>query len=141
MTYTVSHPARTSNWIEQFFNDFDRGIAANARGGASFVPAVDVVEQKDAYVLRAELAGVAREDINVEVKDNHLVLSGKKDVVERVEEGHYRYVESRHGSFSRTFELPRNVKADAIEATFKDGALTLRIPKADEARPKSIEIR
>lgn len=144
MTYTVSHPARAAhatNWIEQFFSDFDRGFAANGRAAASFVPAVDVVEQKDAYLLRAELAGVAREDINVEVKDNHLVLSGKKNAAERGEEGHYRYVESRHGNFSRTFELPRNVKADAIEATFKDGALTLRIPKADEAKPKTVEIR
>lgn len=139
MTYTVAHPARTANWIEQFFNDFDRGFTASGRTG--FVPAVDVVEHKDAYVLRAELAGVAREDINVEVKDNHLVLSGKKEAAPRVEEGHYRYVESRSGNFSRSFELPRNVKADAIEATFKDGALTLRIPKADEARPKTIEIR
>lgn len=134
MTYAVSNPV---NWIDQFFNDFDR----NWRGAPSFVPAVDVVEERDAYVLRAELPGVTREDIRVEVKDNHLVLSGKKEAVQRGEEGKYRYVESRHGSFSRSFELPRNVKADAVEATFKDGALTLRIPKADEAKPKAVEIR
>jgi HSP20 family protein len=102
---------------------------------------VDVVENSDAFVLRAELPGVAREDINVEVKDNRLVLSGKKEAVQRGEEGKYRYVESRYGTFSRSFELPRNVKADAVEATFKDGALTLRIPKVDEAKPKAIEIR
>jgi HSP20 family protein len=134
MTYAV---ANHSNWVDQFFNDFDR----NWRGAANFVPAVDVVEEPAAYVLRAELPGVARENITVEVKENHLVLSGKKEAVQRGEEGKYRYVESRHGSFSRTFELPRNVKADAVEANFKDGALTLRIPKADEAKPKSIEIR
>lgn len=142
MTYTVSHPARASlasNWIEQFFNDFDRGHAANA--APTFTPAVDVIEHNDAYVLRAELAGVAREDINVEVKENRLVLSGKKESAQRGEEGKYRYVESRHGAFSRAFELPRNVKADAIEASFKDGALTLRIPKAEEAKPKTVEIR
>jgi HSP20 family protein len=141
MTYTVNHPARAAhaaNWIEQFFSDFDRGVTNTV---PTFTPAVDVVEEKEAYVLRAELAGVAREDINVEVKENRLVLSGKKEAVQRGEEGKYRYVESRHGSFSRTFELPRNVKADAIEATFKDGALTLRIPKADEAKPKTVEIR
>jgi len=143
MTYTTAYPTRTAttNWIEQFFNDFDRGFAVSDRAAARFTPAVDVVEQDDAYVLRAELPGVARENINVEVKDNHLVLSGKKDAVERGEKGHYRYVESRHGAFSRSFELPRNVKANAVEATFKDGALTLRIPKADDAMPKTIEIR
>lgn len=140
MAYPATY-TRPNNWIDQFFNDFDRAFAANGRHAASFVPAVDVVEQKDAYVLRAELPGVARENINVEVKDNHLTLSGKKDAVERGEEGHYRYVESRHGAFSRSFELPRNVKADAVEASFKDGTLTLRIPKAADALPKTIEIR
>lgn len=139
MTYAVAHPYNASNWIEQFFSDLDRGFASSGRN--SFVPAVDVVENNDAYVLRAELAGVAREDITVEVKENRLVLSGKKEAVQRGEEGKYRYVESRHGTFSRSFELPRNVKADAVEATFKDGALTLRIPKADEAKPKSVEIK
>ena len=135
MTYTVANRA---NWLDQFFNDVDRNWGSHA---PSFSPAVDIVEDKDAFVVRAELAGVAKENISVEVKDNHLVLSGKKDAVDRGEEGKYRYVESRHGSFSRRFELPRNVKYDAIEASFKDGALTLRIPKADEAKPKAIEIR
>jgi HSP20 family protein len=139
MTYTVNHPNRATSWIEQFFNDFDRGVAAPS--APTYVPAVDVLEQADAYEVRAELPGVARENINVEVKDNRLVLSGKKEAVQRSEEGKYRYVESRHGAFSRSFELPRNVKADAIEATFKDGALTLRIPKADEAKPKAVEIK
>ncbi len=140
MTYPATY-TRSNNWIDQFFNDFDRTFAVTGRTAAGFVPAVDVVEQKDAHVLRAELPGVAREDINVEVKDNHLVLSGKKNAVERGEEGHYRYVESRHGTFSRRFALPRNVKADAIEASFKDGTLTLRIPKAADALPKTIAIR
>jgi HSP20 family protein len=138
MTYAVANPA---NWIDHFFNDFDRSFSTSGRGAANFVPAVDVVEDASAYVLHAELAGVPRENITVEVKENRLVLSGKKEAVQRGEEGKYRYVESRHGSFSRTFELPRNVKADAIEASFKDGALTLRIPKADEAKPKTVEIR
>ena len=136
MTYTYARPA---NWLDQFFNDVDRNWRRS--GSPSFSPAVDIVEEKDAFVVRAELPGVAKENISVEVKDNHLVLSGKKDAVEQGEEGQYRHLESRHGSFSRTFELPRNVKSDAIEASFKDGALTLRVPKADEAKPKSVEIR
>ena len=68
-------------------------------------------------------------------------LSGRKGAVGQGEEGRYRYVESRSGGFSRTFELPRNVKADAIEAGYKDGVLQLRVPKADEAKPKTIEIK
>ena len=135
MTYTVANPA---NWLDQFFNDVDRSWRTQT---PSFRPAVDIVEDKDAFVLRAELPGVAKENISVEVKDNHLVLSGKKETVELGEEGKHRHLESRHGNFSRTFELPRNVKSDAIEAAFKDGVLTLRVPKADEAKPKAVEIR
>jgi HSP20 family protein len=134
MTYTVANPA---NWLDQFFNDVDRSWRTQT---PSFRPAVDIVEDKDAFVVRAELPGVAKENISVEVKDNHLVLSGKKEAVELGEEGKHRHLESRHGSFSRTFELPRNVKSDAIEAAFKDGVLTLRVPKADEAKPKAVEI-
>jgi HSP20 family protein len=134
MNQTAVHPA---NWLDQFFTDLDR----NWRAPASFAPAVDISEDKNAFTVRAELAGVPRENISVEVKDNVLVLSGKKEAVDAGEEGKYRHVESRTGSFARRFELPRNVKADAIEATYKDGALTLRIPKADEAKPKAIEIR
>ena len=137
MTYAVSNPV---SWIDRFFSDFDRNFASG-RVAPSFVPSVDVVENNDAYVLRAEIPGVARENITVEVKDNQLVLGGKKESVERGETDRYRYVESRHGSFSRRFELPRNVKADAIEATYRDGVLTLSIPKAEEARPKAVEIR
>lgn len=145
MTYAVSHPAcnpvRTASWLDQFFNDFDRGLFNDGLRAPAFVPAVDVVEDASAYVLRAELPGVAREDIKVEVKENQLVLSGKKEAVSRGEEGRYRHAESRHGEFSRRFELPKNVRADAVEATFKDGALTLRIPKADEAKPRTVEIK
>jgi HSP20 family molecular chaperone IbpA len=72
MTYAVAHP---SNWIEQFFNDLDRGFTSSGRKH-EFVPAVDVVETTDAYVVRAELPGVSREDITVEVKENRLVLGG-----------------------------------------------------------------
>ena len=135
MTYTVANPA---NWLDQFFNDVDRSWRTQA---PTFRPSVDIVENKDAFEVRAELPGVAKENITVEVKDNRLVLSGKKESVELGEEGKYHHLESRKGGFSRSFELPRNVKSDAIEASYKDGVLTLRIPKADEAKPKAIEIR
>lgn len=125
-------------WIDQFLSEFDKGWR-NAE--PSFVPAVDVVEGPDAYRLRVELPGVTKENVNVEVKENRLLLNGKKEAVVQGEEGAYRYVEARYGTFSRAFELPRNAKSDAIEAEFKDGVLQLRIPKVDEAKPKSIVIK
>ena len=135
MTTALIHP---NAWIDRFFDEFDRGFPA-AR--SNFTPTVDVVEDRDAFVLRAELPGVTRENISVEVKENRLVLSGRKDSVTQGEEGKYRYVESRHGQFTRTFELPRNVKSDAIEAQYKDGVLSLRVPKAEESKPKAVEIK
>lgn len=126
------------SWLDQFFADFDRSGTLQK---ASFSPAVDIAEEGEAYVLRAELPGVPRENIKVEVKENRLTLSGTKDGRGEGERQGYRYLESTYGSFSRSFELPRNVKAEEIGAEYKDGVLLLRIPKAKEALPKTIEIR
>ena len=138
MYATCTRPNYPAAWIDRFFDEFDRTASTERTG---FVPKVDVAETADAYLVRAELPGVARENLTVEVKENRLVLSGHKEVSTQKEEGRYRYTESRAGSFSRAFDLPRNVKSDAIEATHKDGVLQLRIPKAEEAKPKTVEIK
>ena len=130
----VYHPA---TWLDQFFTDFDKGYARKN----DFAPAVDVVEEKEDFVLRAELPGVAKENIKVEVKENRLTLSGKKENAWADKSGEYRYAESAFGAFSRTFEIPRNVSGDAIKAEYSNGVLTLRIPKAKEALSRSIEIK
>jgi HSP20 family molecular chaperone IbpA len=101
-----------NKWLDQFFNDFDK-VWSNKN---DFTPAVDIVEEKEDYVLRAELPGVAKEDIKVEVKENRLTLSGKKANQWQDKGGEYRYVESSYGSFARAFEIPRNVSGEAIKA-------------------------
>ncbi|MDB5049817.1 MAG: hypothetical protein JWO30_2888 [Fibrobacteres bacterium] len=131
-----------TKWLDQFFTDFDRALTAKN----DFAPAVDIVEEKEDYVLRAELPGVAKENIKVEVKENRLTLSGKKENAWAQgpggeERGHYRYAESSYGTFARVFELPRNVSGEAIRAEYNNGVLTLRIPKAKEALSRSIEIK
>lgn len=133
MTLATYSPA---TWLDQFFSDFDRAAVAKR----SFHPAVDIVEDKEDYILRAELPGVARENLKVEVKENRLTLSGKKESAQEKTAGEYRYAESTYGEFARAFELPRNVQGEAIKAEFKDGVLTLRIPKVKEALPKTISI-
>lgn len=131
----VYNPAK---WLDQFFNEFDNGFTAKT----GFAPAVDIVEEKEDYVLRAELPGVAKENIKVEVKENRLTLSGKKESAWTDKSvGEYRYAESTHGSFARVFELPRNVSGEAIKAEYANGVLLLRIPKAKEALSRSIEIK
>ena len=130
----VYNPAK---WLDQFFNDFDS--AGSAKQG--FAPAVDIVEDKEEYLLRAELPGVPKENIKVEVKENRLTLSGTKESFRKENQGEYRYLESSYGSFSRAFELPRNVQGGDIRAEYVNGVLTLRIPKAKEALSRSIEIK
>lgn len=127
-----------SNWLDQFFTDFDKALGPNRSG---FAPAVDIVEEKEDYVLRAELPGVSKENIKVEVKENRLTLSGKKENTWSDKSGEYRHAESVHGAFLRAFELPRNVSADSIRAEYNNGVLILRIAKSKEALPRSIEIR
>ena len=132
-------------WLDQFFNDFERSPGSSK---SNFRPAVDILEEKEDFVLRAELPGVPKENIKIEVKENRLTLSGTKESVAGNREGsaekragEYRYVESAFGTFSRTFELPRNVSGDSIRAEYANGVLTLRIAKAKETLSRTIEIK
>jgi len=130
----VYNPAK---WLDQFFNDFDSTWA----GKEGFAPAVDIVEDKEEYLLRAELPGVPKESIKVEVKENRLTVSGTKESFRKEGKGEYRHVESSYGAFSRSFELPRNIPGNDIKAEYANGVLTLRIPKAKEALSRTIEIQ
>jgi HSP20 family protein len=109
-------------------------------GSSKWHPAVDVLEAKDAYLIRAELPGMKREDINVEVKDGMLVLSGERKSEKPAEGVEYRHVERVAAKFWRSFSLPESAKQDGIEASYKDGVLEIRVPKAEEAKPRQIEI-
>jgi HSP20 family protein len=126
-----------TTWLDQFFTDFDKAWVGHKK---SFSPAVDIVEEAEAYLLRAELPGVAKENLKIEVKENRLTLSGKKEQAAS-DKSEYRYVESSYGEFSRSFELPRNVNGEAIKAEYLNGVLSLRIPKGKENLPRSIEIQ
>jgi HSP20 family protein len=106
----------------------------------TWYPPVDVLESKDSYVLRAELPGMKKEDFNLEVKDGMLTLSGERKSEKRAEGVEYRTVERVEGKFSRSFSLPETVKHDGIQATYKDGILEIHVPKAEEAKPRRIEV-
>ncbi len=103
-------------------------------------PAVDVLESKDSYLIRAELPGMKREDFKLEVNDGTLTLSGERKPEKPAEGVEYRHVERVNAKFWRTFSLPETVKHDGIEATYKDGVLEVRVPKAEAAKPRQIEI-
>lgn len=112
------------------------------RRETTWAPSVDVVENKDAYVLHAELPGLEKKDINVSVEDGVLTISGERKFEGKDEkDDNYRYYERRYGSFSRTFKLPEHVDAAKIKANHKNGVLELTLPKTEAAKPRQIEVK
>lgn len=108
--------------------------------GQAWTPAVEVRESSDAIEVTAELAGVKASDVHVDYEDGVLTLRGEK-TYERRDEDERRHVhERRYGSFTRAFTLPREVEVDDISASFDDGVLTVRVPKAERAKGRRIEI-
>ena len=106
----------------------------------SWYPPVDILESKDAYLIRAELPGMKREEINLEFKDGAVVLSGERKVDEPAAGVEYHRSERLAGRFLRSFHLPLTVKQEDLKATYRDGVLEIHIPKAEEAKPKQIAI-
>jgi len=106
----------------------------------SWTPALDVHEDADNFIIRAELPGLKREDIEVSLQDGALVISGERKT-EKADEGVEIHRQERYyGKFQRALTLPTPVAADKIKAQYKDGVLTVTLPKAEEAKPKKIDV-
>jgi HSP20 family protein len=114
--------------------DTPTGTAGPAR---RWIPAMDLAESDDAYVLRADLPGVDPSDVAIELQDRVLSISGERR--EERETGYHR-IERSFGSFRRTLTLPEGTDADAITASFDQGVLTVRVPKPEERKPRRVEI-
>ena len=104
-------------------------------------PAVDVYEEKDDIVAKAELPGVGKDDIEVNVADNFLTIKGQKKKEEELKEENYYRCERSYGSFTRVVQLPSEVQTEKARASFKDGVLEVRIPKTDEAKKKVKKVK
>ena len=103
-----------------------------------WVPASDLCETADAYIVTAELPGVLRAQVRVEFNDGHLTLHGRRDA--RVACEQYHQMERGHGEFARTFRLPLDIDADRITADLKDGVLTVVVPKAAGSGPRKVDV-
>jgi len=121
-----------SRWPDRWFGSDDMEIAA---------PAVDVFEEKDDIVVKAELPGIERDNIEVNLADHHLTIKGEKRKEEEVKQEHYYRSERSYGSFMRTVDLPKDVHADKVKANFKNGILEVRLPKTEEAKAKEIRVK
>jgi HSP20 family protein len=127
-----------SNRLSRFFNETPAGEG----DGTTWLPAVNVEETRDELVLTAELPGMTREDVEIELENNVLTIHGTKEQErEQKDDRRYHLWERRWGSFQRSFTLPRTVSGDNISASFENGVLTIRMPKAAEAKSRRIEIR
>lgn len=107
-------------------------------GPQGWMPAVDLCETSDAFLLTAELPGLSRDQIHIEIRDGRLVLQGRRDARVRCEQ--YHQVERGHGEFARTFVLPPNVDPTSIAADLRDGVLTVTVPKTTEQGPRRVAV-
>lgn len=132
--------------LDQVADQFSRLFGEPVFGGTegtSWLPPVNVEETKDHLVLTAELPGLTRDDVEIEMENNVLTVRGRKEESreETKEDTKVHVWERRYGSFQRSFSLPRTVSADDISATFENGVLRVEMPKAAEAKGRTIEIR
>jgi HSP20 family protein len=103
--------------------------------------AVDVVENKDDFTIKASIPGINPDDLDISYTDDTLTIKGEIKSDNEVKENKYHLRERRYGSFSRSISLPTKIKGDAIEASYQNGVLTLHLPKSEEVKPKRIAIK
>jgi len=127
--------------LDEFFNEpffmGDRNIT-----GATW-PRVDINEEKERYLVRADLPGMTKDDINVSIEGDTLIISGEKKEERKKEEGAYSHLERTYGSFQRSFTLPEHIDKEKVDASYKNGVLELSLLKKEgpERKSKQIEIK
>jgi HSP20 family protein len=129
-------------WNRLFDEMLDTRLSADFPGfGTGWIPAVDVEETADEYLIRAEMPGLKKEDVKISLQENVLTISGEKKSEAKSDDKRYHRLERTYGSFQRSFSLPEPIKADKIGARFKDGVLEVKIPKSEETKPREIDIK
>lgn len=125
---------RFSDIMDEFFND-----AVRTRRD-TFVPSIDVSETDDQFLISAELPGMSKEDIDISLENSRLTISGERSFEKEDKGKKYHRVESSYGSFERSFQLPDNIDAESISASYENGVLNISIDKSEEEVKKQIEI-
>ena len=145
MTIVRWEPLRELNSLQsemnRLFNTaFDQGPGTSANGLRRWMPAMDLVESGDFFVLRADLPGMSEDDVSIEFEDRTLTVSGERKAEHEGREEGFHRVERSFGAFSRSLTLPQGIDADAVTASFDRGVLEIRIPKPEQKKPRRIEI-
>jgi HSP20 family protein len=130
--------------MNRLFEDFFSGggpLRSLFTDGDTFLPAVDIRETNDKIVIDAELPGLNPQDVTIRVEGERLVLSGERRQEKKEQNESYARVERSYGRFERQLQLPPGVDPEKVDATFKNGVLTIEIAKKEEAKPKTIEVK
>jgi len=128
--------------MDRLFDEFFGVTPVRREGAVSlWAPAMDVREDKDNFYIEAELPGMKKEEIQLEFANNVLMIKGERKFERTEEKENYHFMERSYGSFYRSLSLPRTVDGEKISAEFKDGLLTVTIPKKEEVKPKKVEIK
>jgi HSP20 family protein len=145
MAITRWRPFRDLVTVQDEMNSFlenflGRPLARTEWIEDAWSPSVDISETKDNLVIKAEIPGMKKEDIEISIHDSILTLRGEKKQEKEEKDVNYHRIERSYGSFYRSFTLPASVKADKVKATYKEGVLNITLPKTEEAKPKEIPI-
>jgi HSP20 family protein len=134
---------RLTNLRDEIDRLFDAPLAELTRSSqllSGWTPALDVYEDKDSFLVKAELPGMKKEDIELSLRDGSLSISGERKSENKYEDAEVYRAERFFGKFQRTVTLPTPVAADKVKAQYKDGILTITLPKTEEAKPKHIDV-
>jgi len=139
----VANPRDLARVQDEFDRMFDRFFERGYRADLvpAFAPAVDVEETPEGYVFRADLPGIKLEDVKVNLMGDTLTIRGERKQESAESKGNLQRIERVYGSFERRFELGNPVHGDQVKATYKDGVLEVRVPKAEEARVREIPVQ
>ena len=136
---------REFNRMFNTFNDRFGLTKKNDQGdeyeNAVWMPLTDVAEDKDNYYLKADLPGIKKEDVKISYSKGSLSISGERSQEKESKDKKFHRIERSYGKYYRSFNLPEQIKEDKIKAEFKDGQLNVTIPKAEEVKPKEIDIK
>ena len=143
MLVTRYNPARNLRELRRSFDLFnsllDDFVPMTGATEGSFTPAINTREGKFAYHIEVDLPGMSKEDINISVEDNNLIISGERKIKEEIKEENYYKIESSFGSFSRSFSLPEDVDIENIHAQSEDGVLEIVVPKLEKEEVEKVK--
>jgi len=152
MTLVKFNPVRDLLNVEREFNRMFNSLGSRfgithqgdideEYDNAVWMPLTDISEDNDNFYLKADLPGIKKEDVKISYTDGAISISGERSQEKETKEKKFYRIERSYGKYYRSFNVPTEIKEDKIKAEFKDGQLTITIPKADEVKPKEIDIK